>query len=196
MSIDAKSTIDSGCNESFDRIALPFSRYFWFFMLASIGAGADLFSKERVFAWRGLPGELPPWWIIEPYVGIETAVNHGALFGMGQGKGWLFSILAIGALLGIVIWMFRYRAASSLWLTVTMGLVMGGIVGNLYDRLGIPTLPNEYHGGVRDWILLTYGGYVWPNFNIADSLLVAGAIMLGVHSIFLQPSAAQKVSPS
>ena len=174
--------------EKTDSPKIPVGRYALFLGLASFGTAADLLSKQLVFDWRGLPGELPPWWLIEPYVGIETAVNQGALFGLGQGKGWLFAILSVVALFGIAIWLFVYKAAFSRWLTFTMGLVVGGILGNLYDRLAIPALPEPYRGGVRDWILFTYQGHVWPNFNIADSLLVVGAFMLAIHSLFMQPS--------
>lgn len=166
---------------------VPASRFFVFALLAVAGTAADLLSKQWVFAWRGLPQELPePWWLLEPYIGIETAVNQGALFGLGQGKGWLFAILSIVASIGICIWLFVFKASMSRWLTVAMGLVMGGIFGNLYDRLAIPNMPAEFRGGVRDWILFKYQDYVWPNFNIADSLLVVGAIMLAIHSVFLQ----------
>ncbi len=162
-----------------------------------VGGGvADLLSKEWIFAWRGLPGQLPPWWLIEPYVGIETAVNQGALFGMGQGQGWLFAILSIIALAGICVWLFVFQAAQSKWLSTAMGLVTGGIIGNLYDRLGIPNLPDELRGGVRDWILLKYQQHIWPNFNIADSVLVVGAVMLAIHSLFLTPSETKSNSDS
>lgn len=169
-------------------------QYTVFALLMAAGTAADLLSKQWVFAWRGLPQQMPPWWLIEPYVGIETAVNQGALFGMGQGKGWLFAILSIVALIGICVWLFVFKAAESRWLLIAMGLVTGGIIGNLYDRLGIPALPGELHGGVRDWILFRYEEYVWPNFNIADSLLVVGAVMLGIHSLFMSPSE-PKVAP-
>jgi signal peptidase II len=76
-----------------------------------------------------------------------------------------------------------------------MGLVMGGIFGNLYDRLGIPQLPVVYKGGVRDWILFTYGEYTWPNFNIADSLLVTGAIMLAIFSFFFTDPREATIAP-
>ncbi len=158
------------------------------------GASSDLLSKQWVFQWRGLPQQMPPWWLIEPYVGIETSVNQGALFGMGQGQGWLFAILSIIALVGICIWLFVFKAAESRWLLVAMGLVTGGIIGNLYDRLAIPDMPGEYRGGVRDWILFKYQDYVWPNFNIADSLLVVGAVMLAIHSLFLSPTEPKKSS--
>jgi signal peptidase II len=186
-----QSTNSTDSAEPLPQVRIPTNRFFIYIGLTLIGTVADLLSKEWVFAARGLPGVLPPWWLIEPYVGIETAVNQGALFGMGQGKGWLFAILSVFAGIGILVWLFRFKACLSMWITVTMGLVSGGIIGNLYDRLGIPSLPEPFQGGVRDWILFTYQGYVWPNFNIADSLLVVGAVMLGIHSFFMQPVASR-----
>jgi signal peptidase II len=165
-------------------------RFVIFLVLAVGGAGLDLWTKDHVFRWKGLPGEQEPHWILEPYVGIETAVNMGALFGLGQGMGWLFSILSILAAAGIVYWLFVLKASRSLWLTLAMGLVMGGIIGNLYDRLAIPDLPAPHTGGVRDWILFRYRDYVWPNFNIADSVLVVGAFMLAIYSFRQEPSSA------
>jgi signal peptidase II len=167
-----------------------------FVILAVAGGGIDLWTKHAVFAWRGNPGDLPPYWIVEPYVGIETAVNMGALFGMGQGYGWLFSALSIAAAIGIVVWLFVFGAAKSKWLTTSMGLILGGIVGNLYDRLAIPALPESMRGGVRDWVLFRYESYVWPNFNIADSVLVAGAIMLAIHSFLFAPQQNNASAPS
>lgn len=161
--------------------------------LTLFGLGSDLWTKEVVFSWRGLPGQLPPHWIIENYVGIETAVNLGALFGLGQGFGLLFSAVSIIAAIGIVIWLFVFNACRSHWLTFALGLITGGIFGNLYDRLGLHGLQDQYAGGVRDWILLRYGTYTWPNFNIADSLLVIGAVMLAIYS-FTTPEDA--ISPS
>jgi signal peptidase II len=153
-----------------------------FLVISLVGAGLDLWTKQAIFASLGNPGESPTYWIVEPYFGFQTAVNMGALFGMGQGLGWLFSLLSVVAALGIVYWLFVLKGASSIWLTVAMGFVMGGILGNLYDRLGIPDLPEGMKGGVRDWLLFQYRDYTWPNFNIADSLLVTGAIMLAIYS--------------
>ena len=68
-------------------------------------------------------------------------------------------------------------------------MITGGIIGNLYDRLGLwwqDTYPAEWQSGVRDWILWQASDeWKWPNFNIADSLLVVGACMLLYHSFFL-----------
>jgi signal peptidase II len=121
---------------------------------------------------------------------VETAVNIGALFGMGAGFGLFFAIASIVAGIGVCTWLFGFGGARSLWLTTAMGMVMGGILGNLYDRLGLwyrEGMPEEWKSGVRDWILLTYGDFTWPNFNIADSLLVIGAMMLAWHSFTLPP---------
>jgi signal peptidase II len=163
-------------------------RWFAFLAIAAIGACIDLWSKQKVFGWLGLPGSSPEYWIIEPYFGIETAVNPGAVFGMGAGFGLLFAAFSVVATVGIFVWLFKFGAIESRWLIVALGMVQGGIIGNLHDRLGLWNPPKEiplYASGVRDWILFRYGEFTWPNFNIADSLLVCGAIMLAVHSFLM-----------
>ncbi|WP_145269509.1 signal peptidase II [Planctomycetes bacterium SV_7m_r] len=159
-----------------------------FLSLAVLGGGLDLYTKQAIFAWRGLPGEKDIWWVWEPYFGIETAVNIGALFGVGAGKGTLFAAISILAAIGVIVWLFVFRGARSLWLTWAMGLVGGGIIGNLYDRLGLwwdATMNPEWKSGVRDWVLWRINEqWTWPNFNIADSLLVVGAGMLLYQSLF------------
>jgi len=171
-------------------VVLPWTRYVVFFGLATFGSAVDLLSKYWVFRWRGLPRHDNVWWIWEPFVGIETAVNTGALFGMGAGNGRFFAILSIAAAVGILIWLFYARAATDLWLTVALGCVTAGILGNLYDRLGLwiqADTPAAWHSAVRDWILFRYGSFTWPNFNVADSLLVSGAAMLMWHAAREQP---------
>ena len=162
---------------------------FWVFVsIAVLGGGVDLWSKEVIFRWRGLPTQSDIWWVWEPYFGIETAVNIGAVFGLGAGQGHWFAVMSVVAAVGIVCWLFWFRAAESWWLTVALGMVGGGIIGNLYDRLGMwwqPGYPDEWKSGVRDWILWRINEqWTWPNFNIADSLLVVGAGMLLYQSFF------------
>lgn len=171
-----------------------------FGFLAIGGAALDLASKAAIFSWRGTPGVQPTYWLLENYVGIQTAVNEGALFGMGAGFGSLFAVLSVLAGIGIVVWLGWFGAIESWWLSIALGCVMAGIFGNLYDRLGLwwqSDYPPEWRSGVRDWILLCYRNYTWPNFNIADSLLVTGAIMLAVHSFRTQaePAAASSSQP-
>jgi len=166
-------------------------RWILFFGLAGVGGALDLWTKHQVFAWRGLPGQRDVYWLIDGYFGIQTAVNTGAVFGMGAGKGMFFAGVSVIAAVGIFLWLFVYGAARSKWLTVAMGLISGGIVGNLYDRLGLwwqPGYPDAWKTGVRDWILWQASDEMrWPNFNIADSVLVTGAIMLMIHSFLMSP---------
>ncbi|MCR9292720.1 MAG: signal peptidase II [bacterium] len=174
-------------------------RWLAFVAIFLAGTATDLLSKQWIFHWRGLPGQKPVWWIVEPYFGIETAVNPGALFGMGAGFGLGFAALSVVAAIAIGVWLYRYRAIDSWWLLVALGFVTAGIFGNLYDRLGFWNPPEsmpEWSSGVRDWILLRYQSYVWPNFNIADSLLVCGAIMLAIHSFWMQPQQSDESAES
>ena len=117
-------------------------------------------------------------------------MNTGALFGIGQGQVAFFAGASFLAIAGVLWWITRGAGSQSLWLSVTLGLVLGGILGNLYDRLGLWGFR-----GVRDWILIQYGEYVWPNFNIADSLLVCGAAMLVWHA-YRQESAPKPQAPA
>jgi signal peptidase II len=202
----------------------PTSRYVIFFTLAIGGCLADLATKHLVFRWLGVaPFFLDParpdtqarwrgdaaldhlWWLVEPRLGIQTSLNTGAVFGLGGGYWWLFAVFAVVALVGIVAWLFYFGAAHDRWLTVTLGLITGGIVGNLYDRLGLydtAGLKSAYHHAVRDWILFQWPETglpflnPWPNFNIADSLLVVGAILLVVHAMWWQSPATRASSPS
>lgn len=184
--------------------AVPLNRYVAFFSLAIIGCLVDLATKSWVFGWLGMPGERPVWWIWPGVLGFETSLNEGALFGFGQGKVAIFAILSVLAALGILYWLFVARAASDLRLTVALGLVTAGIFGNLYDRLGLPELRWNYATAlhqieepvyaVRDWILVMIGPFHWPNFNIADSMLVCGAALLVWHALG-QEGAAKDAEP-
>jgi len=177
--------------------AFPRSRFFLFIVTAAIGCAADLVTKAWCFSSLNLrSGEVA--WLWQDHVGIQLSRNLGALFGMGQGKFAYFAILSIAAAAAIPIWLFWFRAARDAWLTFALGCVMGGILGNLYDRLGLSgdswfgpgnTSPQAVHA-VRDWILWQASDqWRWPNFNIADSLLVVGVAILLLHA-FLHPESA------
>ena len=158
-----------------------------YFGLALFGAFLDLYSKHAVFAWRGNPARDNEWWIIEGFFGIETSLNNGALFGVGQGYQLVFAITSLFALAGVMFWLFRMGGLADPLLTPALGLVSAGIVGNFVDRIGLdklPGTPSDYQNAVRDWILFRFGDYTWPNFNLADSYLVVGATLLLAHAIW------------
>jgi signal peptidase II len=163
-----------------------------FLILALAGFATDIFSKAYIFNHYFRPGIAPDqhWWI-DGVLGIETTTNPGALFGVFPGYRWLFASLSIAAIVGIVAWLFVFGGARDRFLIFALGLISGGILGNLYDRLGFgfhATYPPEIRYNVRDWIYFRLKGVPWfdpwPNFNFADSLLVCGAILLVLHSFF------------
>jgi signal peptidase II len=173
--------------------AVPPNRYIVFSSIAITGCVIDLATKHLMFRWLGWP-DTPVKWIIPGVFGFRTSVNEGALFGFGQGWVWLFSALSVLAAVGILVWLFYAGAARDWLLTVALGCVTAGIFGNLYDRCGLhglrwpPGHPIHPAGtpvyAVRDWIHVMIGQWPWPTFNIADSLLVCGAVMLLWHALF------------
>lgn len=177
--------------------SFPKSRILVFCVIALVGGAADLATKQWVFNWLGepKPGVDNTWWLVEGYVGLQTSVNQGALFGIGQGRSSLFALLSVIAGIGIIFWLFFRGGAQDKLLTVALACISGGIIGNLYDRLGLwhgPDVDAGLKNGVRDWILLRYQDHTWPNFNIADSLLVCGAILLFWHAFFYRDPADQE----
>ncbi len=178
-----------------DKALLP-KRFVLFFCITAVALLADLVSKSVVFSNyfdSAQDFQLPHYWI-DGIFGIQTSTNPGALFGMGSGYSWLFAIFSVIALSGVTLWLFVFGAAYDLFLTLTLGLISGGIMGNLYDRLGwgaLPTYPESIRTNVRDWILFRLEGVPWfdpwPNFNLADCWLVCGAALLFFHAFFLAP---------
>jgi len=180
------------------RRSVPFRRHLAFWLLAVGGCALDLWTKHWMFSQPRLArGEV--WWLWPGHAGFQLSLNEGALFGMGQGGVWLFAAFSVAAAVGIPVWLFWSGAARDLRLTIVLGAIMGGVLGNLYDRVGMPGLDwgqfvpgraGEPVYAVRDFVLLAWrwdanwqNRVVWPNFNIADSLLVCGAVALVVISL-------------
>lgn len=169
-----------------------------FAALAAGGCLVDLVTKSWIFRTLGMPHEQPSWWLVGENFGFTTSLNEGALFGIGQGQGLVFSMLSLVAIAGIFSWLFVVGAIADRWLSVALGAVTGGILGNLYDRLGLPGLIWHAHAfhergepvyAVRDWLHFKIDGVVdWPIFNIADSLLVCGAALLIWHAMRIAPA--------
>jgi signal peptidase II len=100
--------------------------------------------------------------------------NPGAAFGIFRRAPVLFTVLAIVIVAAIVIAAPKVRDRLN---AVALGLVLGGALGNLIDRLFRP--PGPFRGRVIDFIDLR----VWPTFNVADAAVVVGAILLAIASI-------------
>ncbi|MEH0820600.1 MULTISPECIES: signal peptidase II [unclassified Micromonospora] len=99
--------------------------------------------------------------------------NSGAAWSIGADHTWIFPLITIGVV-GWIVWM-AVRLRSLPW-AVSLGLVLGGALGNLTDR--IFRAPGHFVGHVVDMVsLFDPYGQVWPVFNLADSALVSGVIL-------------------
>ncbi len=162
-----------------------------FIVVAAVGCAVDLWTKSWIFERLGMP-RFDNAIVIWPRVfSLTTSLNEGALFGMGQGMTFVFAGLSIAASAGIFYWLFVRGGAQSWFLTIALAIITGGILGNLYDRLGMPGLEwnspdrmGEPVYAVRDWLHFQLQRqddsvlFDWPVFNIADSLLVCGSVLL------------------
>jgi signal peptidase II len=119
---------------------------------------------------------------------LVHARNTGAAFSLGEGYTIVLSLFAVG----VAVYILRAaRRLRSLGWTVGLGLVLGGAVGNLIDR--VFRAPGFLRGGVVDFLsLFDDGGRVWPIFNVADACLVTGVCLL-VLLVFrgIQPDGTQ-----
>ena len=117
---------------------------------------------------------------VEVFAGFNFTLMHntGAAFSfLSDGGGWqrwFFSIIAIVVSVIIVAWM-KNLSPDQKWLAIALGLILGGAVGNVYDRLTL--------GYVVDFIDVYYSNSHWPAFNIADSAISIGAVMFIIDAI-------------
>lgn len=119
-------------------------------------------------------GFLPPYPVIPDFLYIVHIYNPGAAWGMFSGYSGVLAIIALIALWGI--YHFRHELAlGQPFMQYAFGLLCGGIVGNLIDRL--------QHGHVIDFIDVHLPGYRWPAFNIADSAITCGVGLYLIYSI-------------
>ena len=131
------------------------------------------------------------WWIVEkimqppriipmtPFFNLVLGHNRGVSFGMfnsGDPMGrWLLAGLAMCIVVALLVWLWR---ADKPWVAVALGLIIGGAVGNVYDRVTI--------GAVVDFLDFHVAGYHWPAFNVADMGITGGAVGLIWDSLFLR----------
>jgi len=100
--------------------------------------------------------------------------NSGAAFSLATGMTWLLTLIAIGVVIAIMRIAPRLRSAG--W-ALGLGLILGGAAGNLGDRLF--RAPGPLRGHVVDFVsLFTPDGSVWPVFNLADSAICVGGVLL------------------
>jgi len=119
------------------------------------------------------PLELTSW------LNLTLAHNYGAAFSFlsdaGGWQRWLFTLLAAAVTLVLVVWLFRLPAHDR-WTGGALSLLIGGALGNLIDRIN--------HGYVVDFIDVFYRDSHWPAFNLADSAITCGVVLLLIDGFF------------
>lgn len=133
----------------------------------------DQASKLAVDSSMQLSQSIP----VLPYFNLTYVHNLGAAFSFlsdaGGWQRWFFAVLAIVISAVIAVWLARLKAHETL-LAVALSLVLGGAIGNLIDRLA--------YGYVIDFLDVYYQNWHWPAFNIADSAITLGVVLMLLES--------------
>lgn len=143
-------------------------------ILAVVIFGCDQLSK----AWITdvVMAESGPF-AVTPFFNVVLAWNRGISFGLFNAKGgetaWVLPAVVAAVIVFLLVWLVRTPRTL---VGVSVGLVLGGAIGNLVDRLRI--------GAVVDFLDFHVMGYHWPAFNLADSAITVGALMLVADSLF------------
>src|SRR5699024_10970136 len=139
-----------------------------YYLLSLLVIIIDQLTKWLVVTNMELSESIP---IIENFLYITSHRNSGAAWGILSGQMTFFYIVTVIVIIGIVYYMQRY-AETNRWLGISLGLILGGAIGNFIDRL--------FHQEVVDFIDVYFGSYSYPIFNVADSALVIGVIIMGI----------------
>ena len=143
-------------------------------ILAGLIIVADQFTKWLIMTEIMSPPRVIP---LMPYLNLVMAWNTGVSFSMLRGTGpWLLSGLAILVSIGLLIWLGRLSHRLPGY---AVGLIIGGALGNVIDRLRF--------GAVFDFVDFYVGDWHWPAFNLADSAISIGVVLLLFDSLFHQP---------
>lgn len=149
-------------------MTLTINRWFWLGLALAICI-ADQVTKAWASAALGYGTPLP----VVPGFNLTLLHNTGAAFSLLAGQDgwqrWLFTGIAVLVAVVVVAWLWLMDARER-WVPTALALILGGAAGNLIDRVNL--------GYVVDFIQLYYEAWSWPAFNLADSAICVGAVML------------------
>ena len=136
------------------------------------------------------------WWIVHevmqpprvieitPFFNLVLGWNRGISFGLFNTdspiNAWLLPLIATAIVIVLSVWLYRVDRTL---IGVAIGLIIGGAIGNVIDRL--------HYGAVADFIDIHVAGFHWPAFNVADSGITVGAVLLVADSLFGSPKTAK-----
>jgi len=147
-------------------------KYFW---IALVVVALDQASKFAAMHYL-VRGQIEVW----PFFNLALAFNTGAAFSfLSDAGGWqnLFFAGVAAVVSVVIVVMIRRLGANDKQVAVALWLILGGALGNLIDRL--------YRGYVIDFLDVYYQAWHWPTFNIADSAIFIGAVLLILDSLGL-----------
>ena len=152
-----------------------------YYGLAALVILLDQITKWMVVKNMELGERIAIW---DPWFGLLSHRNRGAAWGMLEGQMWLFTIVTIGVIMGI-IYFYHKEANGKPFFQVSLMVLLGGAIGNFIDRL--------YYGEVVDFVdvLIPIIDYHFPIFNIADAALTIAVIMLLI-AIIIEDRAEKK----
>jgi signal peptidase II len=149
--------------------ARPTGRMAPWLALAATVIVLDRLTKAMVEARFQYAERLP---VIDGFFDLVLVYNTGAAFSfLSDAGGWqrpFFIVVAIAAS-ALILWLLRRHAAER-WFALGLALILGGALGNLYDRIAL--------GHVVDFLLFHFRGWHYPAFNVADSAITVGAVIL------------------
>ena len=154
-------------------------------MLVRLGLGLAVLSVilDQLTKWLILTQVMSPPRVVEitGFFNLVLVGNRGVSFGLfSNDLPWAqpaMAALAFGISIILFIWL---RRAETRYLAVAIGLVLGGAIGNAIDRLA--------HGAVIDFLDFHAMGYHWPAFNVADSTICVGVVLILLDGLFARPS--------
>ncbi len=142
-----------------------------YYLIALIVILIDQFTKWLVAAKMEIGQSIP---IIEDFFYLTSHRNSGAAWGILEGRMFFFYVITIIVIIVIVYYMQRFAKNNAL-LAVSLSLILGGAIGNFIDRL----IRQE----VVDFLSFIFGNYHFPIFNVADSALTIGVILVIIATI-------------
>ena len=158
-------------------------RWIAFFAIAAMVAVADQLTKAWVAAnfspasSSGVPGSTGgPTRILGDWVRIAVSHNDGGIFGLLGSSALVLGLASLVVIAAIVVYQARAGVLGHPLLTVALGLLLGGAVGNLIDRLRL--------GYVIDWVDMGLGNTRWYTFNVADASISTAIVLLLVLGLF------------
>ena len=125
--------------------------------------------------------------VIDPYLGWLSHRNRGAAWGMLEGQMWLFAIITVAVIIGILYYFHKHAKGQPLF-QLSLMVLLGGAIGNIIDRM--------LRGEVIDFVdvLIPVVNYDFPIFNVADAALTIGVVLMIIYIIYDEKQQKKKVS--